>query len=35
MNDNYELENVIKIVNPENIVHLAGISSSVEAFEIL
>jgi len=33
MNDSKELENVIKIVNPEIIIHLASISSSVEAFK--
>lgn len=33
MNDYDKLENVIKIVNPESIIHLASISSSVEAFE--
>ena len=33
MNDYDKLEHVIKIINPENIIHLAGISSSTEAFE--
>ncbi len=33
MNDYDELEHVIQIINPENIIHLAGISSSIEAFE--
>jgi GDP-D-mannose dehydratase len=32
MNDSDKLENIIKIINPENIIHLASISSSVEAF---
>ena len=33
MNNYDELENIIQIINPENIIHLAGISSSIEAFE--
>ena len=32
MNENDKLEQVIQSVNPEFIIHLAGISSSVEAF---
>lgn len=33
MNNYDELENIIKIINPESIIHLASISSSIEAFE--
>ena len=33
MNNYSELENIIRIVNPDKIVHLAGISSSVYAYE--
>ena len=32
MNDYNKLENFIKIINPDNIIHLSGISSSIEAF---
>lgn len=32
MNNYNELEETIKIINPENIIHMAGTSSSVEAF---
>jgi len=32
MNDYDKLNKVIKIINPENIIHLAGISSSIECF---
>ena len=33
MNDYNKLEDFIKIINPDNIIHLASISSSIEAFE--
>jgi GDP-D-mannose dehydratase len=33
MNDYNKLENIIRMINPENIIHLASISSSIEAFE--
>lgn len=33
MNDYDELENTIKIINPDSVIHLAGISSSIEAFK--
>jgi len=33
MNDYDKLEDLIRLVNPENIIHLASISSSIEAFE--
>lgn len=33
INDYNELDKVIKIINPENIIHLAGISSSIESFK--
>ena len=32
MNNYSNLENIIKIVNPNNIVHLAGTSSSIDSF---
>ena len=33
MNNYDELENIIKIINPNSIIHLASISSSIEAFK--
>lgn len=33
MNDYDELENIIKLINPDSVIHLAGISSSIEAFK--
>jgi GDP-D-mannose dehydratase len=33
MNDYNELEQTINIINPDSIIHLAGISSSIEAFK--
>jgi GDP-D-mannose dehydratase len=33
MNDYEKLEDLIQTINPDNIIHLAGISSSIEAFD--